>query len=248
MKIKALVRIIIWTLISVMLASIFALALAGQLNNFTRRLGVITYDDSGYTAGNGVVTDYGTVTGIDIEWVAGTVSVSSSIEDEISISESAAKEISDWQLMRYKVQDGILYIKYTAPKSYEIWKTVPSKQLKLGLPASLLKNIANVKISAVSAKVELQSLKAEKLEVDSVSGKLTLSNCLADQMKLRSMSGNITLDLPTNDGFVLSYRSVSGNLSTKLDLVSVSEDQYRYKNGAANITVENEMGTLEIKE
>ena len=96
MKIKALIRIIIWTVISILLASIFALALAGQLTNLTRRMGIMKYDDTNFTAGSGTIADYGAITGINIEWVGGTVIISkNTAEDEIEIRESAAKQLEE---------------------------------------------------------------------------------------------------------------------------------------------------------
>ncbi len=250
MKIKALIRIIIWTVISILLASIFALALAGQLTNLTRRLGIMRYDDTDYQTGSGTVLDYGGVTGIDIEWVGGTVIISkNTAEDEIDIRESAAKDLEEWQNMRYKVENGILYIKYTAPKNYEIWKTCPSKQLNLKIPPSLITNLETVNISSTSANVSITALSANSIKIDSVSGKTQLDKCLAQSMDLKSVSGNIILRLPSNhNGFELDFSTVAGKLNTSLEMKNISENVYRYKNGECTITVSSEMGYLEIKE
>lgn len=250
MKIKALIRIIIWSVISIIFASVFALALAGQLTNLTRRLGIMKYDDADYNVGQGVIEDYGSVTGIDIEWVAGTITISkNNEEDEISINEKAAKALEEWQNLRYKVDNGVLYIKYTAPKNYEIWKTAPSKQLNLKLPPSLITNLESVNISSTSANVNMTSVKAQKIKVDSVSGKTQLDRSLSQSMELKSVSGNIMVRLPSgHNGFELDFTTVAGKLNTPLELITESENSYRYKNGECKISVSTEMGYFEIKE
>lgn len=249
LKVKALFRIFIWLVIAILLTSIFALSMMGQLTNLTKRLGFLRYDDSGYQAGNGVITDYGAITGLDVEWVSGTVSVSVNVDDEVSISESAAKELSDWQHLRYKLADGILYIKYTAPKSYEFWKTAPSKKLSLSLPASLIKNLETVNISSVSGNVELKSLHSKRLDAETVSGKIKIINSIGDIMNLKSVSGNITVDIPSNDGFTLKYSTASGEMKNKIDDLTVQPDgSYVYKSGGYIFTVETDVGSLEITE
>ncbi|MBQ8533755.1 MAG: DUF4097 family beta strand repeat protein [Clostridia bacterium] len=250
MKIKALIRIIIWTVISILLASIFALALAGQLTNLTRRLGIMKYDDTNFTAGSGTIADYGAITGINIEWVGGTVIISkNTAEDEIEIRESAAKQLEEWQNMRYKVENGVLYIKYTAPKNYEIWKTCPSKQLNLKIPPSLIGHLEKVDISSTSANVSMTAVSADSITVDSVSGKTQLDRCRADSLDLKSVSGNIIVRLPSNhNGFELDFSTVAGKLNTSLEMKNLSENSYRFKNGECKITVSSEMGSFEIKE
>lgn len=247
MKIKALIRIIIWLLVSVILTSVFALALMGQFENLTRRMGFLQYDDAGYTAGNGIIEDFGAVTGINIEWVIGTVTVQTNVDDVIEISESSVKGLDDWQYLRYRLKDGVLDIKYTAPKMYEFWKIAPSKKLVLSIPASLIKNLDDVNVSSVAGNVEIKSALSDSLNVETVSGKIKLTNAAGKDMKVSSVSGGIELDFPSVEGVMLEFDTASGEIKNKIEKMSKRQDgTYVFGNGEYKCSVKTDVGNLEV--
>ncbi len=122
-----------------------------------------------------------------------------------------------------------------------------------------------INVNTVSGDVSLQKVLAKDLNVDSVSGsivaignismlnlntvsgdvKLTLDN-LPSQLDCETVSGDIAVKIPDNDGFRVSFDTVSGNLSTNFE-ASISKKEIIYKNGGTNLDFETVSGDLKIE-
>ncbi len=124
---------------------------------------------------------------------------------------------------------------------------------------------SKINVNTVSGDVKLYNVIANDLNVDSVSGsivaigslsmvnlntvsgevKLTLDH-LPSQLDCETVSGDITIKIPDNDGFKVSFDTVSGDLSTNFE-ASISKKEIIYKNGGTNFDFETVSGDLKIE-
>lgn len=169
------------------------------------------------------------VKSIDVDWISGSAAVEIIDGDDIFISESADRPISDGDALVWSVDDGRLKIEYCRLNSLN----VPEKSLRLGIPASLAENMDEFDFESASASLEIYGVSARDFSFDSVSGKLNAKDIFARELELDSTSGDLSiggvfdeLDADTVSGRLLlsgecdelSFSSTSGALTAELKL------------------------------
>jgi hypothetical protein len=259
MRAGGIIRIIVGLVVAAVLTAFLVMALGGQ--NLFQRLGwngnwngfpfyyrsntSANFDD-GFT----VVSDTesipaSSVSKIKVDWVAGSVEVRVGDGDQITFYETASRELTDAQKMRYTLSDnGELRIKYCVDlENIFDWfnsnsYNVPSKALVITVPASLTGSLDQVNIESVSAEVTLDgvygtktavstvsgsvqalNLVCSKLDLGSTSGKVACENCTVDELDAGSVSGSIVLDGSFRD---VDTENVSG--STRIACATQPED------------------------
>ncbi|MEN6596104.1 MAG: DUF4097 family beta strand repeat-containing protein [Clostridiaceae bacterium] len=234
MRAGGIIRIIVGLVIALVLTAFLVTALSGQ--NLFERLGwdgdwsgfPFYYRSNTQTSvddGSTVVSDTESIPAADIneikiDWVAGSVEIRVGEGDEITFYETANRELTDAQKMRYTLSEsGQLKIKYCADMENVFdWfnsasYNMPSKALVITVPASMLGSLDRLDIEVVSAEVTVDgvygtktaissvsggiqalNLTCKELDLDSTSGKVACENCTADKMDASSVSGSIVLD------------------------------------------------------
>lgn len=181
--------------------------------------------DGAYLGGSGSV-NAADIHSIEIEWIDGDIKVAAAEGDQVKFNESAKKELTDKTKLRYKVEGGVLKIRYSKYKNYSnnsMFRNL-SKQLTVTVP----KELAELEIECVSSDVEVTGLKIGTLDVEAVSGDLTTHNVTAEQVERTQVSGDMVL----NGAFrTVKVESVSGEASVlstvcpqKVKMDSVSGD------------------------
>jgi lia operon protein LiaG len=103
-----------------------------------------------------------------------------------------------------------------------------------------------VGITSTSGLVNLDG-KCDDIKIATVSGNI---NVLADsrpqKITMVTVSGDVELNIPENDGFDVSFDTVSGSFSCDFPIV-MNRDGGTYKDGGASITLETVSGNLRIK-
>lgn len=195
--------------------------------------GKYRYDDaSRYNAGGVSIED--TINGIDISWVSGDVNVEYWDGSTIEVSETFSSKSSDDALLRWRIQNGRLYIKYT--KTNFAIKNV-DKDLLVRIPRGLV--LRDVEIETVSASTTL-SIQADALDFESVSGNLKARMDYVGEVDLETVSGEISLAFGVCPR-VLDGESVSGSFDISLPkdvLYAVEFDSVsgRLRSGLASLS------------
>lgn len=182
------------------------------------------YDDSEYTVGGVVVTS--PVNSIEIEWASGSVFVTASDEEVISVTESGAHTEDD--RLRWRIDDGKLIIRERAPG---LFTQTLRKTLEVRIPKTLLVDLS---LDVASAEVEISGLSFGELDMDSASGGLkgdllsadtisfdsssgdcVLTNCAANSFEMDSVSGECRLD---GSFETIDIDTTSGNFELRTDV------------------------------
>ena len=221
-----------WLLLS---ACLLLLCLSGCGNT------AYNYPDADlYTVGGAELPEE-TVAGIThvvIDWVAGSVNVTAAEGGTISISETGENELPDEYRLRYRVNEGVLYIRYAAV-AYRPW-TVKGKDLTVTLPASMTPEMVHITCS--SADVRLSGVCGTELKVGTSSGSVDVDEgCRFTYMEMSTSSGAVgtkavcdnTMDVSTSSGSIfvrtdspvdtLKLSASSGKIDVDVGTVGLAE-------------------------
>lgn len=220
MKSNAIIRIALFSIIILILAGILIVAI------FTGG-----FFPSRSTAG-GTVESAGSVAAseireLDIEWVAGSITINTADTDQISFSENTG--LADKDKLVWKQSGNKLTIQFCKPKIVFGLNSDFPKDLVITVPNDW--NASELNIDSVSANIDIQRLNTGKLDLVNVSGTCTLTDCSASDVDLETVSGQ------------LNY---TGSL-TSVNLESVSADCFLTLNtGVRDIRMEAVSGDLTL--
>ncbi len=159
---SAVTRLVIWSVVLAILLPLFVVGMWGSRFGIDDVrigqiiIGGINYhyaDDDSYLVGNG--TSDKTVTAIEIEWVAGDITIIPAEDgvETISVSETYDGNDDDLQ-MRWRIMDGVLTIRHRAPHwGIGIFNRAKEKNLTVTLPKTMLDGMRKVSIEAVEGQV-----------------------------------------------------------------------------------------------
>ncbi len=231
MRTAGIIRIIVGLVIAVFLTAILVAALTGSniIKNFgwngswidriversTYTYGGVNGDTNEIIVSDEARVDASTIRSIDIGWVSGNVNISIGSDDQIVFSESSYRSLTDQQKMRYSVSsNGTLQIRFRDDMEnifdwFSVDANMPSKDLTVEVPASLIGLLTDVEIDTVSADIDLSGVYGEKTEVSSVSGEIRCSNIVSDDFDVSSTSGSVICENCAAD--TLKINNVSGS-------------------------------------
>lgn len=195
--------------------------------------GKYKYDDaSRYNVGSVSIEE--PINGIDISWVAGDVEIEYWDGSTIEVSETFRTKSSDDALLRWRLHNGRLYIKYA--KSNFSTKNV-DKDLLVRIPRGLV--LRDVEVETVSADTTL-SIQADSFDFESVSGNLKAQMDYVKEVDLETVSGEISLSLGVSPREI-DGSSVSGSFDITLPkdaLYAVEFDSVsgRLRSSSANLS------------
>ena len=223
MKRNAIVRLCIWTVVSLSLIGLFIGWMTGSadIQLPILSLGVTNYQYKNadrYTSGNTEIAEQ--VRSIDVIWISGSVTVVPWEGDTVRIREG--EDITDPELqLHWYLENDRLHIQYCASKRFQT--NLPSKDLMIELPGNVATSLSSIEIESVSASVELRGLCVRDLKMESVSGGFTLAEVMVTDAELDTVSGRINatglnstrIDVETTSGSVrLDGRIGSGSVET----------------------------------
>ena len=167
-------------------------------------------DESEYFVGDGLVLQ--AVDSLEINWINGKVNVCYGLAREAIITESATRELSQSEVLRYGVFDGKLKVQFAS--SGHKFESGVVKNLTVVIPFEI--KLKSLVINGVSAEINVDKIHAQTVNVSSVSGNVSYTHdntsCdLSQSIKVSCVSGNLLLDLNCSVQS-LKATSVSGTM------------------------------------
>lgn len=192
--------------------------------------GVLVTDDS-YNKG-ATALSAADIDSVDLGWSAGSVTVQVGEDDQIYVAETSSATLDDNDVMRWKVENGTLKVRYGKREGFLIFSfgfDDPEKHLTLTVPPELAQKLKSVEMTVASADVTVSEITAENLTVTSASGDVKLSDLTAGTVNLTNASGslygeNLTVDNMDLDSASGQKEFVNCTVSDTLNCDSASGD------------------------
>lgn len=188
-----------------------------------------------YTVGSSATISV-PVNSLYVDWTSGQVNVKYHDGKDVVISETANRELSEDDTMRWWMDGGTLRIRY-AKSGIRITVNL-EKKLTVSLPAGTVLRSAD--IGTTSGDIIAPSLAADEIRLDSTSGNIDAGTA-AKKLTASSTSGDVKI-LQESDIDTVTLKSTSGSVSCALDgsVKSVHADSTSGSIGlAVSGTVEN---------
>ena len=186
---SAVVRIVIWSVVLCLLTGFFVggMMKEGFGGFFTGlHIGGYSYDDKGFSVGNGRTRE--NITELSIDWLEGSVTVREAEGDEIVITEDYDGEKGSHRL-RWRIEDGELTIKYCKPRRWGSFD-IESKNLIVEIPGTMLEVLRDAEIIAVDCDVTYEG-NADELSLDMVDGDLTVNGNIGE-LSVHAVQAQVT--------------------------------------------------------
>lgn len=192
---RAVVKIVIWSVVFCLLGLILLWSVTGihteidviGLSGVHLNLGGFTYEDADeYTVGDAAISD--TVSDLEVNWLAGNVTIIPSDTDEIRITEDYSGDDSDLRL-RWRVERGKLTIQFRKSTFFGTSSSV-RKDLTVTIPAAMLEAMGEVEITTVSGGISFAG-NADELTLDAVNGDLTVNGDIGE-LEINAVEGKVT--------------------------------------------------------
>ena len=163
------------------------------------------------------------ITGLDLSWTSGDVTVQSWSGDSIRLEEDSEVELTEDYRLLYTVEGGELKVRFDGqPNRNVTWRKI----LIVWLPEALAESLAKLDAATVSAHVTVLDLTAAELDIETVSGGVYARGGFGE-LDFSTVSGDMTLE--TNETFRLDAETTSGSAYLsgtfgELDFSTVSGD------------------------
>ena len=150
------------------------------------------------------------VTGLDLSWTSGDVTVQSWSGDSIRLEEDSEVELTEDYRLLYTVEGGELKVRFDGqPNRNVTWRKI----LIVWLPEALAESLAKLDAATVSAEVTVLDLTAAELDIETVSGGVYARGGFGE-LDFSTVSGDMTLE--TNETFRLDAETTSGSVCLRL--------------------------------
>jgi len=154
------------------------------------------------------------ITGVDalnIDWIAGDITVKPYDGSNIQITELAQRELLEHERLYVSMSGGTVSIRYIEKSNVG---RMPQKKLEVLVPRALSDNMSRLSVDAVSGAVFIENVRADTLDSNTMSGHISITNCAAGTFRMDSTSGALT---------ATSIRSDNMNLNSMSGTVRVSQ-------------------------
>jgi len=226
MKTMRIVTILCWVIVAVVLLGLAGWFLTGTIigvssDRFDRgwpfgsNMNIGGFESlSGPFSADGVYTS-GTenINSLNIDWVAGSITIKPYDGDEIRITEFAQRTLSGDEKLHMSTSGGTLNIRYREQGTGLRSIRLPQKRLEVLVPRDFAENLTKLSVGTVSGHVSISDIGSGKVHVDSTSGDISLSNISARELDSNSLSGSISLSNIIADGIGLD--STSGTVTVQ---------------------------------
>ena len=220
MKAVKVITIVCWLITALAIAGLAIWFMTGTL--FGQRAGTrhIDWGFSGINVGNlerltgpyevdGVYNvEASGINSLNIDWVAGGITVKPYNGNDIRITEYAQRALTNDEKLYYTISGGALTVKYRENNS-GISISVLNKRLEMLIPQELCENLDRVNISSISGGVDANDIGASAFAVSTTSGDVNLTGILSNTFSVNTMSGSIMLTSVQTDDMNLDSSSGS---------------------------------------
>jgi len=163
------------------------------------------------------------VESLNIDWVAGEVTVKPYDGSDFKITESAQRGLDENERLQISESGGTLTIKYARRNGL---LRLPPKKLEVLVPQALSENLGALSADTVSSPVVIEGIGADTLKANSTSGSIRISNCAAQALSMKSTSGSLTMAGVHADSMNIGSTSgaihISGSSAKTLDCSTTS--------------------------
>ena len=150
------------------------------------------------------------ITGLDLSWTSGDVTVQPWSGDSIRLEEDSEVELTEDYRLLYTVEGGELKVRFDGqPNRNVTWRKI----LIVWLPEALAESLAKLDAATVSAEVTVLDLTAAELDIETVSGGVYARGGFGE-LDFSTVSGDMTLE--TNETFRLDAETTSGSVCLRL--------------------------------
>lgn len=220
----AIVKLVVWSVVLVILVSVFAVALSLRtfdifsISGFSVLHGEIYDDHESYNVGE---ASYSNIKNFSIHWTAGSVDIVVYDGEEVKLEESGAIGGED-DMMRSRAFGGTLEIRYIK-SGYRWFGNIEEKDLKIYIPRTVAQELGTVEIFTSSADLRIgesgnESIACKKLDIDCVSGKTSVNIVLADEFDFDGVSAAVNIS--GKFGSIVAD-TVSGNVNFTGEVVDI---------------------------
>lgn len=222
MKTNAIIRIVLFSLAILALLGVLLMGLGAGLF-------MVDYDNfTSSTTSSSVSFDAEGIRDLEIEWVAGTITIiPAGNTDQIHITESAVSD-TKYQMICKQSSDKVT-IEFCKENFSGFGLSINenvSKDLEIIVPADWV--CQELDIDAASASVEVSDMVIHKVDFDGASGICRFENCLVDELDLDTASGDVrfsgTLDTLDVDAMSANCEIEVSNVPGRIDVDSMSGD------------------------
>ena len=229
MKTNAIIRIVIYSIVILLLVSILGGFLAYDRYSFRPEdsswaAPIITGGSGEYIEGQNTAADAESVTHLEIEWTAGSVTIQEGDTDQILLSESGRYDASE--AMVFRQSGSKLTIQYQKQNVYIGFYSAPEKDLTVTVPREW--EGVSISLETASADLQMNHITVREVELDSASGTAVFEDCTIEELDIDTASGNVTFTGTLNsmeyDAASADLHAVFHNVPRSLDMGTASGD------------------------
>ena len=229
MKTNAIIRIVIYSIVILLLVSILGGFLAYDRYFFRQEdsswaAPIITGVSGEYIEGQNTAADAESVTHLEIEWTAGSVTIQEGDTDQILLSESGRYDASE--AMVFRQSGSKLTIQYQKQNVYIGFYSAPEKDLTVTVPREW--EGVSISLETASADLQMNHITVREVELDSASGTAVFEDCTIEELDIDTASGNVTFTGTLNsmeyDAASADLHAVFHNVPRSLDMDTASGD------------------------
>ena len=219
-RVGAIIKLVAFSVTLVILLAILGVMLVGDIPPVWSFSGVTVkdfdrYDDTDYAIGDQSYTD--NIKNIDVDWVAGSITLEIYDGDAVVIKETGASSLDE--SMRSRVVGDTLSVKF-ARSGNLFWSNSASKDLTVSIPAKIAGELCNIDISSVSGDVTAVELVCDKLTVVGTSAKIDISGKVG-KLDVATVSGDVKIVGTVGE---VEMEAVSGSVNVVSDAVPTRVD------------------------
>jgi hypothetical protein len=216
MSTTKLVTLICWIVVAVVVIGLAVWFLTGNLFGFRTgfkvnmpSFNIVSFENltGPFNPAGSYETSVGNVDSLDIDWVAGSATITPYDGDVIKVTEFAQRDLNDSERFVCGVSGGTLEIKYCAPG---VTFNLLTKKLEVQVPKSLADKLHILDVEATSADLKISDFRADTFSVSETSGTSDIANISAATSDVHSVSGTIDIENLTTTG--LTLKTVSGEI------------------------------------
>lgn len=229
MKTNAIIRIVLYSIVILLIVSILGGFLAfDQYSSHHAETSwaapIITSGSGEHHEENHAAPDVEPVTHIEIQWVAGRVTIQKGDTDGILFSESGKYDASE--AMVYRQNGSKLTIEHQERDVYFGIYSAPEKDLTITVPRDW--EGISISLDTASADLRMTEISVREVELDSASGGAVFENCTIGELDIDTASGDVnftgTLDTMEYDAASADLHAVFHNIPRSLDMGAASGD------------------------
>lgn len=228
MKTKAIVRIILYSIVIFLLTGILGSVVLFDVFSFNRQntswVAPIVVPGSGQSVEGTYISEGENITHLDIEWAAGSILIQTGDVDRIQITEAGQFDTDEALALR---QTGSkLTIRYQEENVYFGFESTTSKDLTVTVPRNWQGR--SIEIDAAAAKVDLRYITVEEVEFNGASGACVFTECTVEELDVNTASGDVEfsgfLGKLEMDAMSARFRGTFRSCPRSLEVDSMSGD------------------------